>query len=247
MSKLSRSQYGEDLKLLSLLNHGQGFYLEIGACDGLLFSNTYLFERLGWTGILVEADPNTAARCAVNRPLSVVKNVALTGPEKSGQSLPFQRIAGSEEHSGFSVQPGTLKLMRAVGRPVEVETLEVTCTTADEMLRSCGVSPKQISFCTIDVEGGELEVLRGFDLGYWRPGLVLVENNNGWPDRAIQERFRAAGYYWLAATGVNDWYGPSRGAWRSLWSWLQLWLGVTPRRVLHRAVHRSVLKLKGLS
>ena len=35
-----------------------GFFLEIGGLDGIKFSNTLFFERcLGWTGVLVEANP----------------------------------------------------------------------------------------------------------------------------------------------------------------------------------------------
>ncbi|MBS2038461.1 FkbM family methyltransferase [bacterium] len=247
MSALSRSQYGEDLKLLARFNQSEGFFLEIGACDGLLYSNSYLFERLGWTGILVEADPQLAAQCQRNRPGSILRNVALVGPEKAGQKLPFTRVSGAEEHSGFFVPDSKLRLLRALSKKVEVETVEVDCTTTDLVLQDCQVLPGQICFCSIDVEGSEMEVLRGFNLSYWRPQVVLVENNRIWPDAGIQDYLEAAGYHWFFSTGVNDWYAPKRGFWGDLRSRLRLWFQITPRRALLRLLHRTVLKLKGLA
>jgi hypothetical protein len=45
--------------------HG-GTFVELGALDGVLFSNTKFYEdTLGWTGVLIEAQPSNAAACKV--------------------------------------------------------------------------------------------------------------------------------------------------------------------------------------
>ena len=54
-----KSQFGQDRYLLTLLrNKKHGFFIELGACDGILHSNTYYFEKkLGWKGITIEPNP----------------------------------------------------------------------------------------------------------------------------------------------------------------------------------------------
>ena len=60
----------------------RGFYVEVGAYDGKVISNTYYFEQLGWTGALVEPHPEKAAACRVNRPRSrVFECAAVSSPE----------------------------------------------------------------------------------------------------------------------------------------------------------------------
>jgi len=251
MPRVALSQYGEDIEILRLLNSERGFYVEIGAHDGLLYSNTYLFEKLGWTGILVEADPMTAEACRTNRPGSMVKNVALSSSDKSGKVATFYRVPGCTEYSGFEIPPRSLALLAALGRSTEIEEVPVTCLTADELLRECGVQPDTIQFCTIDVEGTEFSILQGFTLAYWRPGLVLVENNKGFPDLKILKEMRRNGYFWLRATGVNDWFVRHTvpgwpGYLKELLCWARYFLFESPRRVGAIYFHLLVLRLKGL-
>ena len=53
-----KSQNGQDKYLFSLMRNKKGFFVELGACDGVLFSNSHYFEKeLGWNGILIEPNP----------------------------------------------------------------------------------------------------------------------------------------------------------------------------------------------
>jgi len=57
-----------DIELCSLLGKAKGFYVEIGAFDGVAQSNTLLLERdLGWTGILIEPVSAQFQRLRKNR------------------------------------------------------------------------------------------------------------------------------------------------------------------------------------
>jgi len=50
------SQHGEDFILDLIFDHKKsGFFVEVGCIDGLRFSNTLFFEKLGWKGICIEA------------------------------------------------------------------------------------------------------------------------------------------------------------------------------------------------
>ena len=64
--------------LKKFLNFKNGFFLEVGAYDGLLFSNTVDLEvNLNWRGILIEPHFNQYIKCVKNRPNSIVVNAAL--------------------------------------------------------------------------------------------------------------------------------------------------------------------------
>ena len=56
----NKKYYGQnkmDKKLLKYLNYNNGFFIELGANDGLRQSNTYYLEKnLGWRGILIEPE-----------------------------------------------------------------------------------------------------------------------------------------------------------------------------------------------
>lgn len=76
---LSKSQKGEDLILLSWFN-GMcgGKYLEMGALDGITYSNSYVFEAaLEWDGLLVEIIPPSFQKLQYNRPFNVLVNAGV--------------------------------------------------------------------------------------------------------------------------------------------------------------------------
>ena len=82
MRSTSRSQGLEDLALLQTLHclagGRAGRYVEIGAFDGITFSNTYALEQcLGWGGDLIEGNPqNYALLQRVRLPSYVAMRVA---------------------------------------------------------------------------------------------------------------------------------------------------------------------------
>jgi hypothetical protein len=65
----NRSQAGQDVFVLSALNWKQeGSFVEIGAADPVLSSNTALLSEFGWRGIAVELDRSYGPRWSKRRP-----------------------------------------------------------------------------------------------------------------------------------------------------------------------------------
>jgi len=83
------AQFGEDHELERRFRGRTGYFLDIGAADGYEFSNTYRLEQLGWTGVLIEANPAEAAACTTARPRSRVVNCAAVAPG-TDQNVVFQ-------------------------------------------------------------------------------------------------------------------------------------------------------------
>jgi FkbM family methyltransferase len=202
-SSALRAQHGEDAQLAARFGHKQGgYYVEVGALDGEKLSNTYYFEKeLGWTGVLVEADPRQAESCRATRPNSTVSNRAACAPG-SPPTVTLQVAEGREEFSTLSanrVYSGIL-----AERNITTQSIDVPAATLDQILEEAGT--KRIDFVTIDVEGHELDVMRGFDLKRWQPTVVLVESAGGAPNVRIAVQLFRAGYARVRRIVINDWY-----------------------------------------
>ena len=52
---LYKAQFGEDRILWQVFRRRpSGYFIEVGAYDGVTLSNTYFLEQMGWCGLLVE-------------------------------------------------------------------------------------------------------------------------------------------------------------------------------------------------
>jgi len=78
------SQNNEEQIILNYLGDSTGHFLDIGAFDGITFSNTYELVKRGWTGVMVEASPRTFIKLATHN---------LPNVEKWKKQTPFDMIA----------------------------------------------------------------------------------------------------------------------------------------------------------
>lgn len=168
-----------DLKLLAYLNFKRGTYIEAGANDGIDQSNTYYFEKyMDWRGLLVEAIPDLADRCRTNRPNSIVENAALVpfGYEQTYVDMTYCNL--------MSIVKGARKSeaedLDHIRRGCEVQSIEsyelrVPARTLNSILEQHQIG--DIDLFSLDVEGFELNVLKGIDFDKYRPNFILVEAN----------------------------------------------------------------------
>lgn len=159
------SQFGEDELALKLLNNiTDGKFIEVGAFDGIYYSVTYALEKLGWTGWLVEPIKEKAILCAFNRKSSNVTWTAL------GSS--------ADTHVKFKITEdvygGMLSSSGEINKILLYEEVEVPSTTLNSILNEY---KGPIDLVVLDVEGSEMDVLKGFDLKLYKPRLLLIEDN----------------------------------------------------------------------
>lgn len=190
----SYSQFGEDILLWEHFHGKQnGFFVEIGANHPTLFSQTWFFERQGWSGILVEP---LAAKCQLlrsARPRSKVVQAAIGAPKQRGPAK-LNVAAEDDMLSGLRVD-----------RDVIVSGVEeVEVRTLDDVLIEAG-NPK-IDLLSIDVEGLELDVLRGFNIEQSQPKVVLVEDHL--QQLSLHRHIIRRVYRLVKRTGCNNWYVP---------------------------------------
>lgn len=144
------SQSGQDKWVCEFYIYKKnGFFIELGAYDGIQTSNTYYMEKnLDWKGICVEAHPDIFKRLYSNRK-SINVNVALN--DYVGECF-------------FS------------GDKISTNGTKVPCNILNNILleNNC---PKDIDYLSIDIEGYEYIVLKDFPFSDWNIGLITVEHN----------------------------------------------------------------------
>jgi len=184
----------EQVLVQSFFHSSTGFYVDVGANDPVLDSQSCHLELLGWAGLLVEPDPDCCALLRRSRTGTVIE-MACSSPQNAGKSLQLNRAG---PHSTLENQP------IALGAVVRA-TVAVRCDTLDAILRA-NHAPVGFDLLSIDIEGHELVALSGFDFAYWQPRLVLLEDHVTHLKK--HQLMTKNGYQLILRTGLNSWYVP---------------------------------------
>ena len=155
MSKKYYSQVGQDKWVEDFFGSDKrGYFLDIGAYDGIKLSNTYYLEReLGWTGICVEADPVVFKILESNR-RCVTLNTAISDREGMVDFSPSGLTGRIKEGGGTKINSTTLRKL--------LQDLEC---------------PKTIDYISLDIEGFESIALEKFPFESHEFVLMTVEHN----------------------------------------------------------------------
>lgn len=198
------AQHGEEFLLWQRCAFkANGVFIEIGAYDGVSLSNSLFFEQIGWSGLLVEAHPGLAAKCRSARPAAAVVHAALGATD--GGSVTFSMVKGEQGLDTLSFVSTTDRQLRRIeSRHGSIERVDVPARTLQSVVRE--VNLVEVDWMSIDVEGAELDVLKGANLDEFRPRLILVEDNSGGADDTVSRYLATQGYRWDARVGCNDLY-----------------------------------------
>jgi FkbM family methyltransferase len=181
-------QFHQDLIIYLYLcrnkNIQNGFFIDIGANDGITSSNTHFYEKLGWNGICVEPLPDKFITLRENRNCDCY-NVAIAEHSQSDQVFinarsPNNDEAGCNMLSGLesSMTEKHKQFIKDNGGNMEYITVQ-TMTFDDLMLNYPEIT--YIDFLSVDVEGGELNVLKSINFNKFSFGLIILENNEEIP------------------------------------------------------------------
>lgn len=150
-------------KIDELFNKTNGFFIELGANDGLSQSNTAFLEfNKNWTGILIEPSSTCYDSCKKNRPNSTVLNYACVSNDYCGNV-----ISGDFMDNDLMSSIDGLRLKRNA-------TVNVPASTLESILDKHS-GDKIIDFLSLDTEGYEMNILKGLNLKKYRPKYMLIE------------------------------------------------------------------------
>lgn len=197
------SQYGEDCWLWELFRgQNDGFFIEVGAYDGLWYSVTYPFESIGWKGLLIEPIPDRYELCRSRRPHSRVVHAAVAGPGSSG-TCTFTVVTGDGEGMLSYLTPTVNNTRDITSAGYQTKRVEVPLTTMNDLLAQ---HTGPIDVAVIDVEGGEVPLLKGFDLERFRPRVLLIEEGMPSPSSDVSKYLSAFPYVPTTFPWINRAY-----------------------------------------
>jgi len=206
---ISYAQNHEDVLLARLFpKQYKGFYIDIGSNHPTHCSVTRYFSGEGWTGINVEPGKIFSV-LEKERPNDVNLNVAVS--DRRGQATFYEYPDRSTDSTLCeSVADANAQEFGAACLKHIVETLTLNDICAEY------VGDRTIDFLAIDVEGHEMNVVRGMDWRRWRPRVVIVEATRphsrenadlSWESMLIDNDFLFAAF-----DGLNRFYVRSEDA-----------------------------------
>jgi FkbM family methyltransferase len=189
------SQSKEDRAVSECMLRGvkNGVYLEIGALDGRIISNTLHFEESkGFKGILIEGEPRNGAKLLKNRGGSgknYIVNKAACAPGEV--SVKYVSGGGALETSGIvGAMSDKFKQKWGYGGNAGYN---VSCTTFAQIFKEAAVSAIDVFF--LDVEGAEYKVLEGMDwdvqVGVW---VIELDGTDPVKDHRVRDLLASHGY-----------------------------------------------------
>jgi hypothetical protein len=196
------SQIGQDQWVHSVLgNKSDGFFIELGACDGLYYSNTLFFEKyLNWNGICIEPNDLYFDKLKVNRKCNISNELMYSA---AGVLIDFSLCEATSGIPDENIGPFTQK----------TKIVKKYTSTLGNLLDSIN-APKIIDYLSLDVEGQEYNILKTFPFDRYKFRCMTVEHNEPHIGPTMQMKIRelleAKGYTYVKGNDdVHNWgHGP---------------------------------------
>lgn len=197
--KRSFGQTGEDLIVASEFGRrSNGFYVDVGAFHPKQFSNTYLFYKRGWSGIVVEPNPELIELHKEVRPRDIHLNI---GVGKNESVMEYIRM--SDPASNTFLESEALESVEKAGRKI-VDRKPVAVLPLKRVLYQYLPKGRNIDLLSIDAEGMDLEVLESNDWSKYQPQIIICEDMKfdykNWKKSEIAVFLDKKGYELLAKT-----------------------------------------------
>lgn len=191
------SQYKQDEYLENNVFKGykNGFFMDVGAHDGVLLNNTLYFEKYNnWTGINVEPIKSVYDKLAANRPTSTNLNCAVSDVDGTAQF--YCNTGYTEMLSGLKNHYDERHLHRlnkenrehnTTTKVIDVDTkrIETICDT---------YNITRIHYLSIDVEGAEFNVVKSINFDKVFIDVIEFENNYDDVGQPIIEYLKTKNY-----------------------------------------------------
>jgi FkbM family methyltransferase len=152
----------------------KGVFIDIGAFDPIEISNSYHFEKNGWDCYCFEANTDLIPKLKEHR--KHVFNYALYDTDK--ENIEFTVVHDGNWTAGFSA----IELNKEYEKifDCDTKTYKKICIPQkklDTVITEELPTLQKIDIMSIDIEGGELTMLQGFNLiKKYPPKVIVIEN-----------------------------------------------------------------------
>ena len=140
----------------------KGFFIDLGCNHPIKFNNTYLLYKRGWNGMNIDLDPKNIRLFNLERPdeINICKCVSSDNSKKDlfffhpGSPINSLEKKTTKDKSNFSLK--------------KIKTFTLNSILEDHKIRN-------IDYFNLDVEGHEIDILKNFDIKYYKPKVISVE------------------------------------------------------------------------
>ena len=170
-----------------------GYYVDVGSADGVSQSNTKILDDNGWEGICIDPFPTGME----TRTAKVFTEVV---DSEGGREIEFRGsgfIGGIDEYIDHTKDWNEQKA---------ASVTVLTTTTLDDILERAD-APQYIHYMSLDIEGAELEALKGLSFSKYKVGSLTIEHNWEEPKRTqIRSLLESKGYRRVLSRFRDDYY-----------------------------------------
>ena len=143
-------------------NKKRGFYLDVGCQHPVSNNNTYLLYKRGWNGMNIDLDPKNIRLFNLERPdeINICKCVSSDNSKKDlfffhpGSPINSLEKKTTKDKSNFSLK--------------KIKTFMLNSILEEHKIQD-------IDYFNLDVEGHEIDILKNFDIKYYKPKVISVE------------------------------------------------------------------------
>lgn len=200
-TRMFNAAYGEDAVIKGMCDRQEiviKTYLDIGANHPINGNATYLFYCNGARGYLIEPNKKHAEELRKVRPKDQVLSIGLSADENNGQILEYYNFEEQYFHNRNTFDAEIAeKVKRAFHTNYRTEYVEVRSINS---LIDDGVIKDNIDYISIDVEGHEWEILKGFN---FQKNHVKIFNIEKGSDK-VKELILRNGYR-IAGETLSNW------------------------------------------
>jgi FkbM family methyltransferase len=168
---LSKKEYfsfsGVDIILEKIFkNQDKGIYIDVGCQHPIKNNNTYLLYKKGWEGINVDLDKDNIDLFNASRSKDNNFNKALSSDVNDVDLYFYHKKSPIN-----TINKRTSEFQKAKVSSIK----KIKTDTLDNIILNTKYKNSSFDLLSIDVEGHELEVLKGFNLVKFSPNVIVVE------------------------------------------------------------------------
>ena len=170
-----------DKQLEQYVNYDNGFFVELGANDGVSQSNSLYFElNRNWRGVLIEPAPHNFLLCKEQRSTrnSIFCNACVSFDYRDKYvDIKYANLMSISENLELDLEDKDAHMQSSkkfLSSTEDVFVFGALAQTLTSILKKSN-APKEIDFLSLDVEGAELEVLKGIDFDEFSFKFMLIE------------------------------------------------------------------------
>ena len=166
------SQDKEDLFIKKFFkNQKKGTYLDIGCFNPLLWNNTYLLYKRGWSGINIDIQKINIDLFNVARPNDI--NICCALYDKK-RILNLYNLKGENNSAVVTIDKSHAKKMKFLFNKKIIKK-KIQTTTFFEMIKNRNIKINNIDFLSIDTEGSDFNILKSINIQKYKPKLICIE------------------------------------------------------------------------